>query len=71
MELNEKNLNQKETILGVPISEVRRQCEFNQEVPFDQPLNPYENPIESVIDGSKKILNDKKTLKRVRAIYRK
>lgn len=71
-EIHKEHIAQKEeTILGIPISEVERQCQaYHVESPFDQPLDPSQDPMDSVIEGGKKILNDPKTLKLVRGIYR-
>lgn len=63
-------IHQEETILGVPISEVERQCQtYRVKSPFDQPLDPSIDPTNSVIEGGNKILNSPKTLKLVRGIY--
>ena len=64
-------IHQEETILGVPISEVERQCQnYRVKSPFDQPLDPSIDPMNSVIEGGNKILKDSNTLKLVRGIYR-
>lgn len=62
---------QEEIILGVPISEVDRQCQaYYGESPFDQPLNPFQDPMDVITEGSKEILGDSNTLKLVRDIYK-
>ncbi len=72
-EVHQKGISQQEkTIFGIPISEIRRQCQaYHPASLFDQPLNPSQDPMDVVIEGGKKILNEPETLKLVRSIYRK
>ena len=59
------------TIFGTPISEVRRQCEaYHVESPFDQPLSMSQEPMDVVITGGEKIIDNPKTMKLVGEIYR-
>ncbi len=71
-EIHQEHIDQQEeTILGVPISEVEKQCQiYYVKSPFDQPLDPSKDPMNSVIEGGNRILNDSKKLKLVRGIYR-
>ena len=63
--------SQNKYILGVSILEIERQCQnYRVEEPFDYPLNISQNPMDSVIEGGIKILNNEKILKRVRSIYK-
>lgn len=70
--INQEHIIQpEETILGVPISEVKRQCQScSIKSQFDQPLNYSQDYNDIVIEGGDKILNDVKTLKLVRKIYK-
>ena len=65
----EVKVQQKETILGVSLSEIERQCQacYTQSQ-FDQPLNLRDYK-DVIVEGGEKILNDAKTLKLVRKIY--
>ena len=62
---------QQDTIFGIPLTEVERQCHASQiDSPFDQSLDPSQDPVDTVIEGGEKILNNQKTLKLARNIYR-
>ena len=67
----ENELYKEETILGLPVSEIERQCQaYYIEPPFLPPINHLKNPVDVVIEGGQEILNNPELLKRCRRIYR-